>query len=215
MLNSRIDECRILGFVGCDSYDIIHYLSRILLELGESILLIDYSSLQALSCGIVEDKEIVDFRGVDIAFDLELQEKLFHQYSYILLDFGIENNHKNLAECDEIYLVTDYQLYKIQLVLNTVMDEEQQRFLILRNDVGIKVKEDAILIEFDGLVDKENTYKLNSDEKDLKNCILCQHNGAIAFKRISGDMKELLVKILEIDYERKEILAAIKKAARG
>ena len=43
---------KIIGFVGIEKYEIMHYLSRVLRQLGQTVLLTDQSTERALACSV-------------------------------------------------------------------------------------------------------------------------------------------------------------------
>ena len=62
---------KLIGFLGCDKYEIILYLSRILYHLGKKVLLVDYAESEALYQSIPvpdtlkDENNYIHYSGID------------------------------------------------------------------------------------------------------------------------------------------------------
>ena len=115
------------GFVGTNSYDLIHYLSRVSRALKKRCLLIDCSDNLALSYTIrnpiVPAGSIVDYRGVDfIGHPSSLS--LVDSYDYVFIDFGFSLDDEFIDESDGIFVVTDHQLQNVMQLKDLELDPD-------------------------------------------------------------------------------------------
>jgi hypothetical protein len=211
---------KMIGFVGIEKYEIIHYLSRILFHLQQKVLLLDQSSERALACSIPVlypgNKEIMDYNGVDVAEGLSTEAIGWLDYDYILVDLGFQVKHPLLAVCDEVYLVSDLQLHNIRNLSALSLEKHQERFLILKTFFANQINPRYIYEEMTPLmIREENSYALSLEEKDYENCLQCQYQNRISIKRISKGMKRMLCEMLSADFTKVQIDRAFRMAERG
>lgn len=211
---------KIIGFVGIEKYEIIHYLSRILIHLNQKILLADQSEERALACSIPvpfsDTGEIIDYNGVDVSLGLKAEELRCMDYNYILVDFGFYVQHPMLNICDEVYLVSDLQLHNIRSLSAMQLEKHQHRFLILKTFLGNKVNPCYIFEEMRNLmIREENSYALPMEERDYENCLNCQYENQISMKKLSRYVKQLLYEILLPDFSKNQLDRAFRLAERG
>lgn len=208
----------IVGFVGIESYDLIHYLSRIARALGQKSLMVDLSDNRALSHTIrnplVPDGEIVDFRGVDfIARKIDVSK--FSGYDYVFIDFGFQVNSTVIDVCDEVFCVTDFQRHNIAR-LREVQLGEQFIILVLKDEVSINVKADAVLAQLPELqIDSENVYTIAHSDSNYASALGIQYGSVFRFDRITSDYKTLLLDYFSEMFKESEVKAALKKASKG
>lgn len=211
---------KMIGFIGIEKYEIMHYLSRILFYLKQKVLLLDQSSERALACSIpvllYGNKEIMDYNGVDVAEGLGTEALRWLDYDYILVDLGFQVNHPLLSQCDEVYLVSDLQLHNIRNLSVLQLEKHQQRFLILKSFFANQINPRYIYEEMTPLmIQEENSYALSLEEKDYENCLQCQYQNRISMKRISKGMRRMLSDMLMVDFTRLQIEQAFRLAERG
>lgn len=211
---------KMIGFVGIEKYEIIHYLSRILFHLNQKILLADQSEERALACSIPvpfsDTREIIDYNGVDVSLGMNMDELRSVEYDYILADFGFQVHHPMLTICDEVYLVSDLQLHNIRNLSAMDLEKHQHRFLILKAFFVNKVNPDFIYEEMSHLmIHEDNSYALPMEERDYENCLNCQYENQISMKRISRYVKQLLYEMLLPDFSKNQLDRAFRLAERG
>lgn len=120
-----------VGFIGgYEKTDFILYLSKILVELGNTVLFIDGTINQKSRYTIPAMKPgrvyITQYEGVDIAIGFDNYDLIKQylgiplsspiNYDYILIDVDSPNIARNfqIANCDKNYFVTSFDLYSIK-----------------------------------------------------------------------------------------------------
>ncbi len=120
-----------VGFIGgYEKTDFILYLSKLLVEMGNTVLFIDATITQKSRYTIPTINNvkmyITQYEGIDIAVGFE-NYNLIKQYSgipmsspinydYILIDVDTPNMARNfeLEKCDHNYFVTSFDLYSVK-----------------------------------------------------------------------------------------------------
>lgn len=203
-----------VGCYGMDAYDIIQYLSRILLHLEKKVLLVDLSESKALRysvSGLHEPgKELFDYRGVH--FTEQWNRKGMKDYDYVLAVFG-EKSYEFMKECDYLYGVTDYQIQNLQKIqsIKQNVPETEQGFLIIRD---FSQREQVAYVKH--ICPFAYIYYLPEDAISMRNRLQCQYDQVFCFRRMSPELREMLWDaLLSFEFTKKEIKSAIKKAERG
>lgn len=203
----------IIGFAGIECYDLMLYLGRTLNELGLQVLMSDSSSNRALQhcVPVVEEWETtpIHYNGLDFVIDLiEPPEG----YDIILIDFG-KSQQQFSSNCNEIFMVTDYQKHNIQWVADCSLPEDIPVTVILRDRISTKITPSAVAVSV-GLPE-DCIIHVEDSAEDLEAKVLCQYNSRFAFHKVSKDIKDFIVKFTEGGWTTREVLKAMKSAARG
>lgn len=216
-----MEQTKVVAFVGIESYDLIHYLSRLIRKLGGKSLLVDYSDSRSLAHTInnplVPDGEIVDYRGVDFITD-SCDENLFSNYDYVFIDFGFNTRNPYLKHCEEIYFVTDLQRQNAARLRLVQPNDDQYCSLVIREMVSSKVGADAIKAQLPNISfseDDSNVYEIYADTTNTSTALSIQYDNVFQFNRVSSDVKEFLFGFLSVDYDEKKLKAAFKAASKG
>lgn len=218
MLSSKI-----IGLVGSDKAEIIHYISRILCNLGKHVLLIDHCETYALTYTIPYPpsltKErgrlgITDYRGVSFTRN-EVNDSMKETYDYILIDFGYQFEHTDFLTCNEIWFVTDMQRHNVKRLLSISIDKTMARTLIIKDMISRKFGLKYIWEELRLLgLNETNTHCISYEEENIKEMVNCQYNHVFKFMRISNEFKDTILDLLG-DIELKDLKRAYRKASRG
>ena len=207
---------KVLGFIGTEKYDVILYLSIFLKELGKKVAMVDLSEDRALATAVPFSAEVDTCYFRDSVFynHVDAIEDIVEDVDYVLIDFGFSVKHDLIAACNEIYLVTDTQFYHNKLLKNTVLAEDQARYLLVRCFFNNKRINDVTIMDLKSLfITSRNTFSFHDYDTDYQNMIKCQ-NGLINFKRISPDLKEFLMIVVATDFDEKTLRATLKKLER-
>ncbi|BCN32417.1 hypothetical protein [Anaeromicropila herbilytica] len=215
------NRAHIMGFVGCVSYDIIHYLSRILCNMNKKVVLFDCSNNNALTNSIsrpleLTESSIISYRDVD--FSSNYQNELLNQYDYALIDFGINYNHDKIKSCDNLFLVTDLQLHHAINLRELYLSSSKQNVkIIIRDVIKCKIKPDYITKLIGANLFEEQYYVIYYDAMDTEYMLSCQYDNEFSFKKLSSIFKDMLYRILidQCSLDRKEVTAALKIAEKG
>lgn len=209
-----------IAFLGIESYDIIHYFSRLLKNLEYSVLVIDESKESEILTSVPipkgEDFELclctINYREID--FTKYWKKNEVSKYDYVLTCFGTNLNEELLQKHDYLFYVTDLQIQNIKRIQYTrkkLIDKSPQQYLVIRDFLGVKKKR---------FIEREckfnESHYLSEDITDRKLMLECQYNTVFTFRKASPDLKELLIDMYELDKEiDKKFRKAFKRAERG
>lgn len=213
-------KANVAGFLGIEAYDLILYLSRLLLNLGKKVLVIDNSESGALTCCIPVPDSLnpknarISYRKLDFIKDRSALEFL-RDYDYILIDFGFKTNHKDLENCSLVYLVTDRQQHNILRLQNLKVYREAYLIVkdIIKNEFAVYLLDNLK----DNKIEVKKYYCLYRDETDKENMVTLQYDNDIKFRSQSGQLKYILNQLIieTLHFDRREVSQAYKKAKRG
>lgn len=216
-----------IGFLGINSYDMIAYLTRILVKLetikNGNIACIDATLDKSLVGSIpnIEGYEhVIDYRGIDYLLDDKISKIKQEEYQYIFYDFGKNKHHKQLNECGVLYLVTDLQKQNIEFFQNLNIDLRISLYVIIRDVVPGKINEKYVIHQMQQYGNSIlKSYIIKFDYIDYSNKLIMQHNNIFKFNRLSNSYKDVLIDMVEQLCEEVEqnssILKALKKAEKG
>ncbi len=213
-------EANVVGFIGVETYDLILYISMLLINLKKKVLVIDNSETEALTCCIPVPESLnpkiskITFHNIDFVKERNITEYRKY-YDYIIIDFGFRTSHKDISNCTCIYLVTDKQRHNILRLSNIKLNQEVS-FII--KDMNNHEKVSYLLEELRiNKIMVKQYYCLYYDDTDKENMVALQYCNDIKFKRQSGQLKYLLSQILTdtLHFNRAEVGQAYKKAKRG
>ncbi len=209
-----------VGFLGIETYDLILYISKLLLNLNQKVLVIDNSETEALTCCVPIPESLnpkiskINYRNIDFVKERSVMEYI-DDYDYILIDFGFKTTHKDIKSCSFVYLVTDKQQHNILRIQNLKLT--QDAYLIIK-DI-IKNENAAYLLDNlkENKINIKQYYYLYYDDADKENMISLQYNNDIKFKNQSGQLKYLLNQLIveTLHFNKTEVGQAYKKAKRG
>lgn len=212
---------KVIGFIGIDKYEYIMYLSRVLHHLEKKVLLIDYSESEALRSCIPTLKspvsEVIEYRG--IKFLNGKLEALNGDYDCVLIDFGMNNKHPSINQCDHLVYVTDLQLHNIDRLYEVPGHKEIEKSLIIKDICACKLKPRYAIntINLTNL-SPNNILAVSFDYIDYKCKITCQCDDVFQFKKISIQTKNAVIKLVSICCDiatNKELMTAYNKAKKG
>lgn len=208
-----------IGFIGADTLDIMHYLSRVLVNLGKTVLLLDLSEDGALNgsvpipVGMDARVEAIDYRGVEF---MRGRTKSTGAHDYTLIDLGYRTAHEEARLCSALFYVTDLQTHNVERI--NVPPASERSYLILRDTMRCKISPEFIVRYLDRLQPvPERTFLLPLDKVDRKSAILCAWDSIFRFNDVSGHMRDMLYIILTdtLGLPENEVRKAYRKAERG
>ncbi|MCI7130095.1 MAG: hypothetical protein MSA09_06005 [Lachnospiraceae bacterium] len=215
-----------IGFFGCESYDIQHYLSRVLCCLGKKVILLDGNRDGALKSSIplpetFPEDEVFDYRGVDYApvtadIDESYYDCVFFDLSQDMLETMEPGDIGDLFHT--FILVSDLQTHHmnqmIQFIKSNLIDTSRI-FLIIRDLSGNRKKR---MIQRMTDLPADQIYYLQVDQTSERQRLSCQWNHVFSFRKIDVDLRsalqDILIKRCSIE-ENKEFKTAYKRAERG
>lgn len=218
-------EDKVIGFLGCDKYEIILYLSRILYHLGKKVLLVDFAETEALFQSISipdtlrEENDYIHYSGIDFIQGKYYEIDKKEVYDYILIDFGYDAENILLSQCEKVLFVTDLQLHNVKRMKDISYKGEGEKYLIIKDVFTCKIKPEYILEQLSSLmIEEQHVYILYQDPVDMKYRIQTQYDHKISFPKLSKPTKfflqDLIVNISE-NLSQKQLRSAYRKAERG
>lgn len=211
---------RLIGFVGVDKYDIIHYLANILTTLNKKVLVVDsseYGSIKSTIPAIFkEEQDVFSYRKFDVLLNPKGANVNFNDYDFVLIDFGFDVKNPILVNMHEVYMVTDMQMFNVNRLMELEIGLYQERFLIVRDIVKLKSIDSYIMSEFTAKsIGPHNTFALRFDETDKVRMLDCMYTDDYKFKDVTSSMQGVLYGILSPYVGEKEFTKAFKSASKG
>jgi hypothetical protein len=215
----------IIGYAGIDTFDIMLYLSRILLKLGRKVLLVDHSETQALSNsipkveGLNPSQGIISFRHVDFTL-MTINDMAAQNYDDILISYGFNEPAEDKQLLTRIIYTTDLYEYNLDRVNSLIYYDPLNisRQLLIRDILNIKITPEIIAQKIHKDIKRENVKVLYQNESDLINRLICNCNKSARFMKISGALQGYLIKeavILFPQANPKLFKNAYRKARKG
>lgn len=222
------------GFYGAPCYDLINYAARILAQLDKSVLMLDLSADQSLTCSIPlpEGYDGSEFDYRDVTFCVKEPPYMGMDYDIVLYYFGdnLGSNHPvdytfciTTAELQVIASVADL-MDQIQYDAAPATESVNRDIRYMRNfpnviALGVGVDQRFSFIAQQLKVPKRELTSINMDENAMLCRLACQYDNAFRFQRLSSDFKELLHRICstlcEEELDTKLYRRAFKLAERG
>lgn len=218
-----------LGFIGAYKLDIIHFLSRALLNLGYSVAIIDASEEQNLRYSIPDLTEMnsINYHGVECFLYQNSLEELskisFEEFDVTLVDYGFNSAMAmDYVSCNLLFVVTDFERYHIQrlkALIDFAFEEKMKIVKIFRDLVSCKISCQYInqLLRIEEKANVLEEYRVPLLEEDLINRLTCAYDDHFRFKSLSKKYHTILTDIISevLNDEPKQIERAIKYASEG
>ena len=208
-----------VAFLGIDKYQIMHFMSRILLNMQKKVLLIDQSETGALTASIPMPENykgiLTDYRGIDFSCDAQaLCSEITDNYDYVFIDFGFEVKHSAISQCDFIILVTDMQLYQAKRLNVITLSHKIPTNLVLMNVIYYKIQVSHIIEHLSKYqIDSTNVFEVERCDEDYKQQLDCLYNTVVPFKRCSRGFKQMVTQLVhQILGEESQKVAEVKRA---
>lgn len=200
-------------FIGAfDKLDLILYVSKIMKNLGNKVLIIDATQLQKAKYIVPTinptKSYITRFEDIDIAIGFESYEEIERyigfteeqkmKYDYALVNIDSEEKFQNFNNEDTVknYFVTSFELYSIRRGLETIREIEKP-IKITKVLFSREMNEnDDYYLDYLALgykvIWKENKINFPYETQDLEAMIENQKNFKISIKGLTQEYKETL-----------------------
>lgn len=226
-------------FAGSYKCDLMLYLSRMLIEAGKKIAIIDASQEQFFRYAVpivFGSDTIVTYRDIDVYFNIQnaddLKECLREAYDTILIDVGFNQQMADyLVQCDYGILTTDprrYNVQKLKLLIQEIQKhikgkpEEDRKIKLVRifRDFcsgKINYKYVAGTLDTPEAMDYIGQYLFFMDENDQRIHLSCEYDDIFKFNKLSKEYKLMFADMLETFFqmEKKQIQKSMRRAERG
>lgn len=189
------------GYVGCEAFDVVLYISRTLTKLNYRVLIIDLSASEALhksinhGMGLNSLEEIVNYRDVNYTRKIPLKEELeTFQGGVVFIIYGDDYRNEDQLECQSFNIVVNtfpHMIDRINSLLQNVLGKKERIRLLIRDIVTIddvdRVKRAMLPIK------TEKVSYLYYDVTDYENAINCQITQVIRFNKITSRMEKYII----------------------
>lgn len=203
-----------IGFIGAyDKTDLMIYVSKILVENGLKVLVVDSTTLQktryTVPCITPSRYYITTYENIDIAIGFEtLQEirnytgKVELEYDIILLDIDNQEAFNNLEirTADKNYFVTAFDNYSLKKGLEIIGKSEEKKVMtkvLFSNNMSNDEDEYLNFLSFYYGVkwSKEKIY-FPFEVGDNSIIVENQRNSRISFKELSQEYKDGIIDLV-------------------
>lgn len=207
---------KVIGLIGIDKYDIIHYLAKLLHTLGQRVLVIDGSSRKAVTATLPAQGTVFDFGGVDFVagFDKAKANVRLSDYDFVIIDFGFSVGSKLILKCDEVWLITDEQKHNIINLQNVKLSPKQPRFVVIRSDTPNKLHSYFLQLLAPLGVTQNTVYHIMETKGSRHNRLQIMYQNIISMRGVSDDMLYVLTLMLAPYFSEREINMAIRNVRR-
>lgn len=222
------------GFYGAPCYDLINYVSRILTMMEKSVLMIDMSADQSLTCSIplpdTYDGSEYDYRNV--TFSLKEPEYMGMDYDIILYYFGLQPDvirsvdYMFFVSTAELHVIADIAdlMAQISIEESSASSNVKRDVRFLRNTPNVIALGPGVDLRFKFIAQQLNIPRrelvsVDMDENAMLCRLACQYDNAFRFQRLSADYRELLYRICSTlcdeELDTRMYRKALKLAERG
>lgn len=230
-------------FYGTGCYDLILYAARVLKQCKMSVLLLDYSKEQSLSCAVPEVKGIEngvrDYRGIAFSKDKISFSEQNSEYDVVFLYLGEYSDYKESGDYN--FIVTDCELHtvhrlaslKLKMGEDTLFTSEESNSCEKDEELSEAFKKGKLNLIILGPeaaarknyvascfnVPARECTAIDMDESNMECRIRCQYDTVFRFHRISEEYQDLINRIcftaLGTTFNEKTYRKAYQKAERG
>ena len=217
----------VVAYVGVDNFDIILYVSRILIKLGRKVLVVDHSETNSIKYSIPKPEgvdvtmDVITFRHVEVTL-MEVSKELAEQFDDILIAYGFNWPENDIKLCNKIIYVTDMYRYNLKrlnlLSYEEVMLSSVEKRLLIRSVMDTMLDISYFTHEINKQIERDNISYLYQNEQDDSNALLCHTNQVVRFHKITKQLKMYLLKEIRLmypDITKKQLKDAYRKARRG
>lgn len=217
-----------LGFIGTYKVDLIHYFSRILVAMNQSVAIVDATNEQYLLPTIPDPiNNKIHYNGVDCYVNqIQINQLIlldYSEYDITLIDYGMnEAVADDYFNCALIFVVTDFERHHITKLKNLISNTFIPTLKVVkvyRDFVNSKITRkyiDFLLeLEVKAKVLAEYVFELNEEDYTCK--LLSQYNDIISFKKLRKGYKQMFSDVIEELYQinHREAIKYIKVAEEG
>lgn len=206
-------DSKFIGFVGVESYDVVHLLGNVLLGLGYKLTVVDCSQFGDIVYtvpGYTTDMTQIDYNNLTIYRAGSVNQIKLAEF--VLIYFGMNTKHPDIKKCDELWIYTDSQLHKLNALSRLAINKEQPRFVVFRDRQLTRATKELILDIMKPLnVRDSNFIELDDDVQSLDIQFRIQYDSKILFKGVTSNVTDLVINILESDFELKDIKKSLKE----
>lgn len=187
----------IVGFVGCYSHDVILMLAKVAVAMERRVLLLDHNEKHILRvsvpvpAGVSVRENLVEYDGLFFS-EQKLNAELLAAYDLILIDFGMQERKEKLADCTQLFLVTDMLPHHILQLRRLPIREEAVRRILVRDAVGHLKSGAPELWNFLQTFPNRRECVLLPDRRDIKNRYVCETVHEYQVKAASPELREFI-----------------------
>ncbi len=215
----------IVAFVGCEGFDIIIYLSRILAKVGRKVLIADHSDATAIAFitpeikGLNIAEDIVTFRETDFTSKV-LDEETIGLYDDILINCCMSIPRISGLNINKVIYITDLHLFHIKHIarLSYYDSLSAENSLIIKDAVNTRLTTQDVLLLLNKNIAQDKVKFIDWNEGDYGNSLIISHGQSFNFRGTSRQLKAWLlqeVHAMNPDMADKKLKVAFKLAKKG
>ncbi len=194
------NSVNIVAFAGCEGFDIILYLARLLHKLGRKVLIADHSDSSAITqitpkiMGIDIKEDIVSYKGIDFT-SKELDQEAIQAYDDILISCCRNSPRIRGLYLNRVIYITDLYLFHIRQIaqLEFYDDLQVEASLIIREVVNSRINAQDILPLLGKDIVQNQVHFIERSEGDYEQSLLISHGQAFDLRGISRKLRDWLL----------------------
>lgn len=202
----------VVGFVGCESEDIVWYLSKIITALGKQVAIVDRTEQGMFMELLGIQKEGGNGEREALLCDILVTggTVCYEEYDVVFLLFGYRLLHPKLHECKNLVMVTDGMPAHAS-VLKRMEQWNRKQYLVMRDLISMKHTEKYLAL----LADCEENYcEIAYDEQDTRMRYSLNAYSECKVKQLSYGMRKALVELICFlfpDYQKCVLRSVMRK----
>lgn len=177
------------------------FLARMLHKIGKCVLVVDNSGegiLKECIAVILEDEEIIQYRGVAFTINRAYDDRMFRQYDVVLVLSGFHRDIRIEEQSNQVYVFTDFQKQSVKRIVELAKRIAIPYAIVYMDCVDCSFAQPNY-IEF-GFQDAVNMiqkrYFLPLSEQDYVCSLMMQYAGRFNLQDFSPKYQEMLYEMV-------------------
>lgn len=208
---------QIIGFIGDDFYEAILLFAFTKINMGNSVLLLDYSKekklIQCLPVPIGQDilYDVINYKGIEYTSKEMFNDEL--KYNCVLVYFGFQRPY---MKCDQWIIVSNQEHLIQRKILNMLSETELKgRIILVLHDIVAKMNNEQFYNSVLEKVKISDYVELEIDYRYYEQRVKCQ-KGNFYFLRVPNELTKFLFSLIyQFESDKKKVKMAYKKAKGG
>lgn len=217
----------IVGYAGCEAFDVVLYIGRTLTKLNRRVLIIDVSGSDALCCAIKHGmdldstEDIVNYRDINYIRKLPSEQDLEpFKDGVVFVVYGKNYIEDFQLTCNNFTVVVNtfpHEINQVSGLLQKLLRYENNVRLLIR-DIISEEDADRVKEQLSALSTTAEYDYLYMDIEDYENAIRCQVTQIVRFTKITSQMEKYIMEQVQLicsDIKPNKIKKAFKLARKG
>lgn len=216
-----------VGYAGCEAFDVILYIGRVLTKLKLRVLIVDFSETRALTKAIKHGmnldsrKEIINYRDINYTRKIPSKEELeLFKYGVVLVYYGMNDMNKFPVLCKKMNIVVN-TLSNIIEDVNTLLKNSicyAESFNLLIRDIVTIDDVEKVRRKMEPSANFQKMFHLYYEVSDYECAVICQQTQIARFTKITKSMeKSIIMQLHDIipQINERKIKKAVTAAKKG